>query len=163
MANDINSKRKNKKGFLKTTPVRESRFLTRSPGNRSLPATESRFLRRAPGTRLKTYPKITLARPHAVKVVLQAIDEARRRFGGFGKGGFSKKVIIQAMDEARRRFGGFGKGGFSKKVIIQAMDEARRRFGEKEFIKRHWFIDSIASVFKNSMGMEKRVSERTMV
>jgi len=38
-------------------PARESRFLTRPPGNRSLPAKESRFLTRTPEAKPETYPE----------------------------------------------------------------------------------------------------------
>lgn len=51
----------------------------------------------------------------------------------------------------------------SVNVILRTRDEARRRFGGFGFAKRHWFIDSIANIFKNSMEMGKRVSKRTMV
>jgi hypothetical protein len=51
----------------------------------------------------------------------------------------SVKVLLQARDEARRLFGGPGKVVSAKDILL------------KEFNKRHWFIDSIATIFKNSM------------
>jgi len=41
-------------GQRRSLPARESRFLTRPPGNHSLPAFETRFLTRVPGARLET-------------------------------------------------------------------------------------------------------------
>jgi len=54
----------------------------------------------------------------------------------------SVNVLLQARDEARCRFGGFSKVGI-KDVFLKGFD------------KRHWFIDAIATIFKNSMKVGK--------